>query len=131
MVHIPHKARAPSLADRVGGHVDMVVSTLTSAVPLMKAGKVRPIAVTSLERSAEWPEVPTLNEAGLKGFQADGWNGLSAPARTPRELIDRINGDVGRILQSPDVVDKLLREGAAPKRTTPAQFRGFVRDDVH
>ncbi|MEA3152543.1 MAG: hypothetical protein QOK44_132 [Betaproteobacteria bacterium] len=130
IVHIPYKGSAPSLADLVGGHVDMVVSTLTSAVPLMKAGKVRPIAVTSLERSAEWPDVPTLNEAGLKGFQADGWNGLSAPARTPRDLIDRINGDVARVLQSPDVVDKFLREGAAPKRTTPAQFSAFVRDEI-
>jgi len=130
MVHIPYKGSAPSLADLAGGHVDVVVSTLTSAVPLIKSGKVRPIAVTSLQRAAEWPQVPTMHESGLKGFQVDGWNGLSAPARTPKDIIDRINADVAKILQLPDVVEKFRNEGAAPKRTTPAEFGAFVRDEI-
>ncbi len=130
MVHIPYKGSAPSLADLVGGHVDVVVSTLTSAVPLIKSGKVRPIAVTSLERSAEWPQIPTMNESGLKGFQADAWNGLSAPARTPKEIIDKINADVAKVLQSADVIEKFKNEGAVPKRMTAAEFGVFVRDEI-
>jgi tripartite-type tricarboxylate transporter receptor subunit TctC len=130
MVHIPYRGSAPSLADLVGGHVDVVVSTLTSAVPLMKSGKVRPIAVTSLERAADWPQIPTMNESGLRGFQAEGWNGLSGPARMPRDIVDKINADVAKALLSADVAEKFKREGATPKRLTPAEFNAFIRSEI-
>jgi len=129
MVHIPYKGSAPSLADLVGGHVDVVVSTLTSAVPLLKGGRVRPIAVTSLERAAEWPQIPTMHESGLKGFEAEGWNGLSAPARTSRDIVEKINVDVAKALLSPDVTEKFKREGATPKRLSPAEFGAFIRSE--
>ena len=86
MVHVPYKGNAPALTDLVGGHVDVVFNGLTSAMPLIKAGKLRPLAVTSLTRAGALPGISTLDELGLKGFQAVAWNGLSAPARTPREL---------------------------------------------
>lgn len=130
IAHIPYKGSTPSLIDLVGGHVDVVVSTLTSALGLIRAGKVRPIAVTGLKRSPLLPDLPTMHESGLKGFQADGWNGLSAPARTPREIINRINADVARVLNSPEVIDKFRNEGAEPAPMSPEQFAAFVRDEI-
>ena len=130
MVHVPYKGSAPSLADLAGGHVDVVVSTLTSAVPLITSGKVRPIAVTSLERAAEWPQIPTMSESGLKGFHAEAWNGLSAPKGLPQAMIERINADVTKALLASDVADKLKREGATAKSMTPAQFSAFIRTEI-
>lgn len=130
IVHVPYKGSPPALIDLVGGHVDVAVTTLTSAVGLIKSGKVRPIAVTSLKRSASMPAIPTMDESGLKGFQADAWNGLSAPARTPREIVNKINGDVAKVLQAPDVVERFRNEGAESAAMTPGEFGAFVRDEI-
>jgi len=130
IVHVPYKGSPPVLVDLVGGHIDLAITTLTSAVSLIRSGKVRPIAVTSLKRSSSMPEIPTMNESGLKGFQADAWNGLSAPARTPREIIDKINADVARVLQLTDVIDRFRNEGADPASMTAVQFGDFVRNEI-
>jgi tripartite-type tricarboxylate transporter receptor subunit TctC len=130
IVHIPYKGSTPALIDLAGGHVDLVVATVTSAVGMINAGKASPIAVTSLKRSSFMPQVPTLDESGLKGFQADGWNGVSAPARTPKEIVERINADVARILRSPDVSEKFRNEGAEPAVMTPEQFAAFIRSEI-
>jgi tripartite-type tricarboxylate transporter receptor subunit TctC len=76
------------------------------------------------------PEIPTMDESGLKGFQADAWNGISAPARTPREIVTRINADVARVLQMPDVIEKFRNEGAEPAAMAPEQFAAFVRSEI-
>jgi len=76
------------------------------------------------------PEIPTLDESGLKGFQADAWNGLSAPARTPKDIVNRINADVAKVLQAPDIIDKFRNEGAEPASMTPEQFAAFVRSEI-
>ena len=130
LVHVPYKGSAPALIDLVGGHVDLVVSTLTSAVPLIKAGKLRALAVTSLKRSGEWPAIPTLDESGLKGFQAVAWNGLSAPARTPRDIVNKINADVAGVIRSTDVGEKFRHEGAEPAVMTAGEFGAFLRDEL-
>jgi tripartite-type tricarboxylate transporter receptor subunit TctC len=130
ITHVPYKGSPPALVDLVGGHVDLAVTTLTSAVGLIKSGKVRPVAVTSLKRSSAMPEIPTMDESGLKGFQADAWNGISAPARTPREIVTRINADVARVLQMPDVIEKFRNEGAEPAAMAPEQFAAFVRSEI-
>ncbi len=130
IVHVPYKGSPPALIDLVGGHVDLAVTTLTSAVGLIKAEKVRAIAVTSLKRSGSMPEIPTLDESGLQGFQADAWNGVSAPARTSKDIINKINADVAKVLQAPDVVEKFRNEGADPAGMTPEQFAAFVRDEM-
>jgi tripartite-type tricarboxylate transporter receptor subunit TctC len=130
MVHVPFKGNAPALNDLVGGHVDVVFNGLTSAVPFIKAGKLRPLAVTSLTRASALPEVPTLDETGLKGFQAAAWNGLSAPARTPKEVIARINADVVKVLHSPGLVARLQAEGSDPVGNTPEQFAAFLREET-
>jgi tripartite-type tricarboxylate transporter receptor subunit TctC len=130
IVHVPYKGNAPALTDLVGGHVDMVFNGLTSAVPLIKAGKLRPLAVTSLTRAGALPEIPTLDELGLKGFQAAAWNGLSAPARTPKEVIARINADVVKVLHSPELVERLKAEGSDPVGNSPEQFTAFLREET-
>lgn len=130
MTHIPYKGSGPSLSDLVGGHIDLVVSTLTSATPLIRSGKVRALAVTGMTRSSEWPQIPTMHEAGLEGFRAEAWNGLSAPARTAESIVRKINGDVAKVLQSPDVIEKFRNAGADPKRVSPVEFGAFVREEI-
>ena len=130
MVHIPYKGNAPALTDLIGGHVDLVFNGLTSALPFIKAGKLRPLAVTSLTRSVALPDIPTLDEVGLKGFQAVGWNGLSAPARTPTAVISRINADVLKVIRSPALVEHLKAEGSDPVGDSPEQFAAFLREET-
>ena len=130
IVHVPYKGNAPALNDLVGGHVDIVFNGLTSAVPLIKAGRLRPLAVTSLTRSSALPDIPTLDELGLKGFQAVAWNGLSAPARTPKDVIRRINADVLKVIRSPDFVERLTAEGSDAVGDSPEQFAAFLQEET-
>jgi tripartite-type tricarboxylate transporter receptor subunit TctC len=130
IVHVPYKGNAPALNDLVGGHVDIVFNGLTSAVPLIKSGRLRPLAVTSLTRADALPDVPTLDELGLKGFQATAWNGLSAPAGTPKSVIARINADVVKVLHSPELVERLKAEGSDPVGNSPEQFTAFLREET-
>ena len=129
-VHIPYKGNAPALTDLLGGHVDLVYNGLTSALPFIKAGKLRVLAVTSLSRSGALPDVPTLDEAGLKGFQAVAWNGLTAPARTSKDIVAKVNADVVKLMKSPELTDRLKAEGSDPVGNTPAQYAAFLRDEI-
>jgi tripartite-type tricarboxylate transporter receptor subunit TctC len=130
MVHVPYKGNAPALTDLIGGHVDVVFNGLTSALPFIKSGKLRALGMTSLNRSAALREVPTLDEAGLKGFQAVAWNGLTAPARTPRNVIDKINADVQKVIRSPELVEKLKAEGSDPVGSSVDQYAKFLREEI-
>jgi len=130
MVHIPYKGNAPALIDLAGGHVDLIFNGLTSALPLIKSGKLRALAVTSLQRSAALPDAPTLDEVALKGFVAVAWNGFGAPANTPRDVIAKINTDVVRIVSSPELKERLKAEGSDPVGSTTAQYAAFLRDEI-
>ncbi|HEV7800853.1 MAG TPA: tripartite tricarboxylate transporter substrate binding protein [Burkholderiales bacterium] len=130
MVHVPYKGNAPALTDLIGGHVDVVFNGLTSALPFIKSGKLRALGMTSLNRSAALPNVPTLDEAGLKGFQAVAWNGLTAPARTPKTVIDKINADVLKVIRSPELVDKLKAEGSDAVGNSPELYARFLREEI-
>ena len=130
ITHIPYKGSPPALIDLAGGHVDLAVTTVPSALALITGGKVRALAVTSMKRSATLPDVPTMNESGLKGFEADGWNGVSAPARTPKDIVNKINADVAKILRMPDVLEKFRSEGVEPAAMTPAEFGAFFRNEI-
>ena len=130
LVHIPYKGNAPALIDLVGGHIDLIFNGVTSALPLIKGGKLRALAVTSLQRSSALPEMPTLDETALKGFEAVAWNGLSAPAHTPREVVAKINADVIRIVNSPELKERLKAEGSDPVGNTPEQYAAFLRAEV-
>jgi len=130
MVHIPYKGNAGALTDIVGGHLDVVYNGVTSAIALIKGGKLRVLAVTSLQRTPALPDVPTLNESGLKGFEAVAWNGLTAPAKTPRDVIMKINADVLKVISSPELRERLKAEGSDPVGNSPEQFATFLRDEI-
>jgi tripartite-type tricarboxylate transporter receptor subunit TctC len=130
MVHVPYKGNAPALTDLVGGHIDLIFNGLTSALPLIKTDKLRALAVTSLKRAGALPEVPTIDESGLKGFEAVAWNGLAAPAATPREVIAKISTDVLKVVNSPELHERLKSEGSDPVGDTPAEFAAFLRNEI-
>jgi len=130
IMHVPYKGNAPALTDLIGGHVDIVFNGLTSALQYIKSGRLRALAVTSLKRSAALPEMPTLDESGLKGFQAVAWNGLTGPAGTPRVAVDRAASDIARIMKSPELAAYLQREGSDPVGSTTAEYRAFLTDEI-
>ena len=130
MVHIPYKGNAPALVDLAGGHVDVVFNGLTSAIPLIRGGKLRAVGMTSLKRAGAMPDVPTLDEQGLKGFLAVAWNGLTAPARTPRDVINKINTDVLKVVRTPEMIERLKADGSDPASYSVEQYQKFLRDET-
>jgi tripartite-type tricarboxylate transporter receptor subunit TctC len=130
MQHIPYKGSPPALQDVVGGQVSMTFDNITTAWPLAKAGKLRPLAVTTAKRSSVAPEVPTLAESGLPGFEIGSWQGVFAPAGTPPEIVKRLNAEIVKILNMPDVKEKLIGLGAEPVGDTPEQFSAYVKTEV-
>ena len=130
MVHIPYKGNSPALTDLLGGRVDLIFNGATSVLPLITSGKLRALAVTSIRRASFLPDLPTVDELGLAGFQAAAWNGLVAPARTPREIITRVNADVVKLLNSPELKERLKADGSDPVGNSPDQFAAFIRDET-
>ena len=130
MQHIPYKGSPPALQDVVGGQVSMTFDNITTALPLAKAGKLRALAVTTAKRSSAAPEVPTLAESGLAGFEVGSWQGVFAPAGTPPEIIKRLNAEIVKIINLPDVKEKLVALGAEPVGDTPEQFGAYVKTEV-
>ena len=127
MTHIPYRGSGPALLDLVAGNTDVMFDNLPSALPQIKAGKLKAFAVTSAERSAAVPELPTIAEAaGLKGFDASSWFGLLAPAGTPADIITRIQQETAKALASPAVKEKLLAQGAIPGGNTPQEFARMI-----
>jgi tripartite-type tricarboxylate transporter receptor subunit TctC len=112
MQHVPYKGSAPALADLAGGQVQLMFDNLPSSLALIKAGKLRAIAVTSLTRSTALPDVPTISESGLPGFEASSWFGLLAPAGTPKDVVTKVNGEVAKWLATPEAKEKLAGQGA-------------------
>ena len=130
IVHVPYKGNAPAMADLIGGHIDIVFNGLTSALQHIKSGKLRALAVTSLKRSAALPEMPTLDEQGLKGFQAVAWNGLTGPAGVPAAAVAKAAEDVAHIMKSPELAEFLKREGSDPVGSTTAEYTAFLTGEI-
>ncbi len=130
MQHIPYKGSPPALQDVVGGQVSMTFDNITTALPLAKAGKLRALAVTTATRSSAAPDVPTLAESGLPGFEVGSWQGVFAPAATPLEIVRRLNTEIVKIINMPDVREKLTALGAEPVGDTPEQFSAYVKAEV-
>jgi tripartite-type tricarboxylate transporter receptor subunit TctC len=129
MLHVPYKGGNLALNDLVGGRIDVLFYTLAVAQPQIKAGKVRAIAVTSLTRDPTQPTLPTIDEAGLKGYEIVGWHGFFAPAATPREIVDRVNGTVGKILTTREMRELWTSQGMQVVTNTPEQFAQRIRAD--
>jgi tripartite-type tricarboxylate transporter receptor subunit TctC len=131
MVHIPYKGSAPALLDLVSGRVHLMFDNLASALPNIKAGKVRALAVTVLKRSSFLPQVPTLDESGLKGFDLTTWWGIMAPAGTPQPIVDRLAAEIGRLIEKPDLKERFATMGSeAPTVRTPREFTAFVEKEL-
>ncbi len=127
MVHFPYRGSGPALLDLIGGNMDLMFDNLPSAMPHIKAGKLKALAVTSAERSAALPELPTVAEAGaLKGFEASSWFGLLAPAGTPPEVVNRLQQETAKALASPAMKERLLSQGAIPSGMSPAEFAALI-----
>ena len=130
IVHVPYKGLPEALTDTMAGRVQMYFLGVLVAQQYVQAGRVRALAVTTAKRSSGLPDVPTLDEAGLPGFAYDAWFGLLAPARTPRAIVHKLNKEVHRILNLPDIKDRLSRTGAEPVFITPEQFDAVIRADA-
>ena len=130
MQHIPYKGSPPALQDVVGGQVAMTFDNITTAWPLAKGGKLRALAVTTAKRSAVAPDVPTLSESGLAGYEVGSWQGVFAPAGTPPAIVKRLNAEIVKIINMPDVKEKLIGLGAEPVGNTSEEFAALVKTEV-
>jgi tripartite-type tricarboxylate transporter receptor subunit TctC len=129
-VHIPFKLLGDAFPEMLGGRVHIYLFPLPAAMPMLKDGKLRPLAVTAPKRAVALPEVPTMAEAGLPAFDYTLWNGLLGPAKMPRDVKDKLAKEVARILALQDVKERLLTQGATPNSTTPGEFDAFIKNEI-
>jgi tripartite-type tricarboxylate transporter receptor subunit TctC len=130
VVHVPHKGSAEARTDVLAGNVQMMFDAITTMAPLVQAGKVRAIATSGKTRSSITPDVPTLSEAGVPGYDAVIWLGMMAPAGTPKPIVDVLNADIEKIVNSPDVKAIWAKQGAVPMRMNPEEFGKFIEQDI-
>jgi len=128
--HVPYKGSAPALTDVIGGQVPLMFDTMLSAMPFVKTGKLKALAVTSAQRSPAAPELPTIAESGLPGYEVVAWNGLLAPAGTPKAVIDRLSDELAKAMAVAQVREKFSVQGFAASWDTPEQFGSFLRSEV-
>ncbi len=125
MVHVPYKGSAPALVDVVAGQIDLMFDVFSTAAPLAKSGKLRPLAITSATRSPQFPDIPTMQQAGIAGFEAGTWFGVLAPAGTPQPVVDTLSKAIHAELQNKDLRETLAAQGAEVRGGTPAEFATF------
>jgi tripartite-type tricarboxylate transporter receptor subunit TctC len=130
VVHVPYKGATPALTDVIGGQVAMFMGNLPPAIGHIKANRVRALAVTTAQRSPLVPELPTIAESGLPGFETVAWFGLFAPAGTPRDIVDRIRAEVAKIVQQPEIRERIATLGGEPVGNTPEAFAAIAKSDV-
>jgi len=130
MVHIPYKGSSPALTDLLGGQVAVMFDLLPSSLPHIQSGKLRALSVTSAQRSALLPNLPTMAESGLAGYQVNSWFGLLAPAKTPSTVIAKLNSEVGKVLQSPGIREQMSEQGAEPLFSSPEEFGKVINTDL-
>jgi len=129
-LHVPYKGGAPAVADLVAGRLNMMMANLTTAQPHIRAGKLRGLGVGKAKRSPLFPEMPTVAEAGLKGYEANNWNGVVAPRGTPRAVIERLHKDIVATLQEPAIAERMARAGLEPIGDTPAEFTQYLKAEA-
>jgi tripartite-type tricarboxylate transporter receptor subunit TctC len=128
--HVPYKGGAPAVQDILGGHVQMMFEVMPQLLPHVESGRLRALAITSPKRSSALPNLPTVAEQGLAGFQSSTWFGILAPAATPAPVVDRLNAEFAKALALPDIAKKIVELGAAFVPNTPAEFGAFLRADL-
>ncbi|MEJ5989313.1 tripartite tricarboxylate transporter substrate binding protein [Ramlibacter sp. PS3R-8] len=130
LTHVPYKGAAQGATDLIGGQVQLYVSSVPTLIGHIKNGKMRAIAVTSAKRADDLPQVPTIAESGYKGFEAVTWFGIAGPAKLPKEVVTRLNAEINKALQAPDLLKKLSDQGADVAGSTPEQFATLIRDEI-
>ncbi|MBV8839965.1 MAG: tripartite tricarboxylate transporter substrate binding protein [Alphaproteobacteria bacterium] len=130
IVHVPHKASGDARNAVIGGHVHMMIDAITTMAPNVAAGQVRALATTGTKRSELTPNVPTVAEAGVPGYEATIWLGIMAPAKTPKEIVEKLNGAIEKVVSQADVKELWAKQGAVPMTMTPAQFDAYLRADI-
>ena len=130
IVHIPYKGTGEALTDVMAGRGDMMFAPTVSAMPFVRQGKLRALAVTTARRSSSLPDIPTVAESGLPGYAFDSWFGILAPAGTPKEVVDTLNAEIGKALAAPDVRERLAAQGAEPKRSSPQEFASYIQAEI-
>jgi tripartite-type tricarboxylate transporter receptor subunit TctC len=130
LLHVPYKGSAPAMTDLLGGQVQLMFSDAPTALPHIKSGRVRALGVASPKRSALVPDLPTIAESGVKGYEAYSWAGVVAPAGTPAPIVAKLNADISKALSQPDVKQRLFEEGAEAMPTTPEQFGKMLKAEI-
>ena len=130
IVHVPHKASGEARNSVIGGHVNMMLDAITTMAPNVKAGQVRALGTTGTKRSELTPNVPTIAEAGVPGYEATIWLGVMAPAGTPKEIVEKLNTEINKVIARPDVKQAWAQQGAVPMPMTPAEFDKYLRADI-
>jgi tripartite-type tricarboxylate transporter receptor subunit TctC len=130
MVHIPYRGIAPAFTDLIGGQTQAMFPGLAAAIPHIRSGRVRPLAVTGLQRHPQFKDVPTLDESGFKGFDAQQWYGVVGPAGIPAPIVMQLNESLATVLKAPDLREKLSAEAIEPQVMTPDQFAAFINSEI-
>ncbi|MDP2241117.1 MAG: tripartite tricarboxylate transporter substrate binding protein [Burkholderiales bacterium] len=130
VVHVPYKGGAPAVADLVAGRLDLMMANLTTAQPHIRAGRLRALGVGTQQRTPLFPEMPTLAESGVPGFEANNWNGMVAPRGTPRAVVDRLHKEVVAVLGEPAIAERLTRAGLDPIGDTPVEFSKYLKAEA-
>lgn len=130
MTHIPYKGTGPALVDTISGQTQLLWGSIAPTTPHVKSGKLKPIAVTTLKRVEAFNDVPTVAESGLKGYEVVLWHGLIAPKNLPRPILDRVNGELNKILKNKDMQDRLAGDGVSAAGGTPEQFAAIIKRDI-
>ena len=130
IVHIPYKGSGPALIDVLGGHVSLMFASAPSAMPHIKTGRLRALAMTGSQQSAAVPGVPTIAESGLPGFETYGWYGVLAPAGTAPPIIARVHGAIIKAMAAPEVMERIVADGSEAVAGTPEQFADYIKRDI-
>jgi tripartite-type tricarboxylate transporter receptor subunit TctC len=129
-LHVPYKGSGPALSELLGGQIETMVDQLTSSIGHIRDGRVKLIAVTGRKRSPALPQTPTLDESGLKGYEASTYIGVAAPSGTPQQVIARLNEGVRKVMAKPDVIERLRGLGTEPGSSSPEEFRRMIADEL-
>ncbi len=130
LTHVPYKGGGPAMIELIGGQVNLVFATPPTAVPHIKSGKIRGLAVTTLKRSTIMPDLPTIAESGLKGYDANNWYGVVVPAKTPQPIIAKLNTEIIKALSAPDLKELFFSQGLEPAPSTPEQFGAYIKSEL-
>jgi tripartite-type tricarboxylate transporter receptor subunit TctC len=128
--HIPYKGNNPALTDTVGGHVHMLFSGVPSLLPHVQSGRLRAIAISTVKRAPALPQVPTFDEAGVRGYEATNWFGLFAPAKTPKDIVGRLNAEIDKVIRSPELTERFANDSLDVIGGSPESFGAFVRAEI-